>query len=67
MSQTQPADWTEYNASDKEVIVMQVIKTTLLRRGNGKETPIRAVTQYWSMQGDLLAERDPLPQPEKQP
>lgn len=39
---------------------MQVIQTTNLRRGDGVNTPIRAITQYWSMQGDLLAEVDPL-------
>lgn len=43
--------------------VMQVIKTTLLRRGDGKADPIRVVTQYWSLSGDLLAEVDPLPPP----
>jgi len=43
--------------------VIQVIETTLLRRGDGKtsETRIRLVTQYWSMDGHLLAEVDPCP------
>lgn len=46
--------------SDREVIVMQVIRTTLTRRGTGNPiSPIRVITQYWSMQGDLLAEVDP--------
>lgn len=50
----------EWKCCDKEVMVMQVIRTTNLRRGDGNNTPIRAITQYWSMQGDLLAEVDPL-------
>lgn len=51
---------TPYKCADKEVRVIQVICTTLLRRGRGTDAePIRIVTQYWSMQGDLLAERDP--------
>lgn len=50
----------EFKCCDKEVTVMQVIRTTNLRRGDGKETPIRAITQFWSMDGDLLAEVDPL-------
>jgi hypothetical protein len=50
----------EWKSADKEVMVMQVIRTTNLRRGDGTErSPIRAVTQYWSMQGDFLAEVDP--------
>lgn len=39
--------------------LIQVICTTLTRRGNGKTTPIRVVTQYWSIEGELLAEVDP--------
>lgn len=41
--------------------VIQVIVTTLLRRGSGKDenSPIRGVTQYWSLDGKLLAEVDP--------
>lgn len=38
---------------------IEVIETTLLRRGNGKDDPIRVITQYWSLDGDLLAEYDP--------
>lgn len=43
------------------VEVMAVIKTTLLRRGNGEsqDDPIRIITQYWDMKGDLLFEFDP--------
>lgn len=46
---------------DKEVEVLQVIRTTLTRRGTGKDesSPVRRVTQYWSIQGELLCEVDP--------
>lgn len=54
-----PGPW-EYKCADKEVLVMQVIRTTNARRGDGVTTPIRAITQFWSMEGDLLAEVDPL-------
>jgi hypothetical protein len=36
-----------------------VIQTTLARRGNGQDTPIRIITQYWDKDGTLLAEVDP--------
>lgn len=40
--------------------VIQVIETEE-RRGKGVEDdPIRRVVQYWSLDGDLLAEDDPL-------
>lgn len=43
-----------------EVEVMQVIKTTLTRRGAGvPDDPIRVVTEYWSMKGEKLCEVDP--------
>ncbi len=44
-----------------EAKVIQVIETTLTRRGNGDsiESPIRIITQYWSLEGKLLAEVDP--------
>lgn len=41
--------------------IIDVIETTLTRRGNGKTTPLRCVTQYWSPEGLLLAEVDPCP------
>jgi hypothetical protein len=48
----------------KEVEVMQVIRTRLLRRGTGKEpSPIRIIEQYWTMEGDLIFEVDPCPAP----
>jgi hypothetical protein len=40
--------------------VVQVIETTLRRRGNGKDDPLRVVTQYWTLDGKLIAERDPV-------
>lgn len=40
--------------------VIQVIQTNILRRGKGVENdPIRVITQYWSLDGRLLAEVDP--------
>jgi len=44
----------------KEVQVIEVIRTTLERRGKGEyPDPIRRVTQYWTLDGQLLAESDP--------
>lgn len=40
--------------------LIQVIRTTLTRRGDGVVgDPIRVITQYWSTDGELLAEVDP--------
>lgn len=40
--------------------VIQVIETTIERRGAGKDgDPIRIIRQYWSFDGALLAEVDP--------
>ena len=41
--------------------VIQVIETTLTKRGTGntRRDPIRVVTQYWSLDGILLVESDP--------
>lgn len=42
------------------VKVVQLIKTTLLRRGEGSGVrPHRIVTQYWTMDGRLEFEVDP--------
>ena len=47
-------------ACDKEVMTMQVIRTTNKLAGQGTElSPYRRVTQYWTLDGDLLAEVDP--------
>lgn len=44
--------------------VIQVIRTSLLRRGDGtKNSPIRIITQYWDFEGNLLWENDPHPEP----
>ena len=41
--------------------VIQVIRTTLTRRGDGTtESPIRVITQYWTLEGKLLVEVDPV-------
>lgn len=43
-----------------EAKAIQVIETTLTRRGAGfRDDPVRVVTQYWSLDGILLAEKDP--------
>jgi hypothetical protein len=48
--------------NDRAVEVLQVIRTTLLRRGKGIEgDPVRIITQYWLMDGTLLFEHDPAP------
>ena len=45
-----------------DVEVMRVIKTTLTKRGAGEapDDPVREITQYWDMDGNLLWEEDPL-------
>lgn len=40
--------------------VIQVIVTTLKLKGDGKLDPYRIITQYWSLDGELLAEVDPV-------
>ena len=42
------------------VKIVKFIKTELLRRGAGKENdPVRIITQYWDMDGNLVFEIDP--------
>ena len=42
-----------------EVEIIQLIKTTLARTGEGVDgDPIRIITQYWTMKGELLFEFD---------
>ena len=45
--------------NDLEVI--QVIKTRLLRLGDGRseDNPVRIIEQYWDMHGNLLWQIDP--------
>jgi len=45
---------------DRDVEVIRVIRTNLLRRGEGVEKdPIRRIEQFWSLDGELLWEIDP--------
>lgn len=39
--------------------VIQVIETKSARGSGAKEQPSRIVTEYWSLDGEKLAERDP--------
>lgn len=44
-----------------DVEVIQVVRTYLLGRGEGiPGSPFRRIEQYWSLDGRLLAENDPL-------
>jgi hypothetical protein len=42
--------------------VIKVIETTILRRGSGTspDDPVRVIRQYWSLDGQLIVEVDPL-------
>lgn len=42
----------------RKVKLVEVIETVSIR-GNGVDTPVREVTQYWSKEGKLLGEIDP--------
>lgn len=42
----------------RSVEVIEVVKVTAIR-GDGINSPVRLVTQYWSEGGSLLAEDDP--------
>lgn len=51
---------TEPGAMDTARVI-QVIETTLTRRGRGVAgDELRVVTQYWALDGKLLAEHDPI-------
>ncbi|MCI9507664.1 MAG: carboxypeptidase [Oscillospiraceae bacterium] len=39
--------------------VIQIIETIAARGSGSSEQPSRMVTQYWSLEGKLLAEADP--------
>ena len=43
---------------NKEVEILKLIRTRLLRRGDGKEDPIRIIEQYWDLEGNLIFEID---------
>lgn len=48
--------------------LIKVLVTTLTLKGNGKkDDPYRRITQYWSLEGELLAEVDPLPEEYEEP
>lgn len=52
---------SQIKCADREVGVAQVIITRNAQRGDGtNEKPLRNITQVWSMDGELIAERDPL-------
>jgi hypothetical protein len=56
--ESMPVEW---KPAEKEVRVQQVIITRNARRGRGvAEDPLRVITQIWSMDGELIAENDPL-------
>jgi hypothetical protein len=45
------------------VEVIEVVRTEITSTGDGTEgNPIRRLTEYWSLDGDLLATVDPLDQ-----
>lgn len=44
-------------ATEKACII-PVIKTVARRGSDTKENPLRYVTQYWSLDGELLAEKE---------
>lgn len=47
----------------REVDVVQVIRVVAARGRGVAGDPIREVTQYWSDDGELLAEHDPNAEP----
>ncbi len=50
--------------TSKDVQCVEVIISKQLRRGSGKSnrSPIRAITQVFTKNGDLIAEHDPCPE-----
>jgi len=41
--------------------VIEVIRTDLEKRGKGiEDDPVRRITQYWTLDGQLLWEEDPI-------
>lgn len=57
MIQAIPPPW---HIEPHDVQIKQVIITRLLRRGEGKDKsdPVRIVTQFWTMEGELICEFD---------
>ena len=44
----------------ENVEILKVIRTNLTTRGDGISNPIRIITQYWTLNGELLFELDPI-------
>lgn len=42
----------------EKACVISVIKTLARRGNNTNESPLRYVTQYWTLAGELLAEKE---------
>lgn len=51
---------SNYNiaTATEKVCVIPVIKTVARRGSDTKENPLRYVTRYWSLNGELLAEKE---------
>ena len=49
---------------DDVTVLCNVIRTRRTGRGDGVNTTLRIITQYWSSDGELLAEVDPCPDDE---
>ena len=47
---------------DRGARVIQVIETDLTMYGNGVDSVLRSVKQYWTLDGKLLAVVDPFPE-----
>jgi hypothetical protein len=53
--------WEDGEVMDVGVEVIQVVRTRLEHRGTGSvEEPHRLLEQFWSLDGELLAENDPV-------
>lgn len=48
-------------SSENKVKVVRLIETSITKRGSGSgpNSPIRVVTQWWTMNGELVFEIDP--------
>jgi hypothetical protein len=44
----------------KSAALAQLIRTESIRGAGHEDDPVRIVTHYWSAEGELLAEHDPL-------
>lgn len=49
--------------ADKDLETIPVVRTRLKSRGDGKDDLFRVLTQYWSLDGQLLATVDPCDEP----